>query len=114
MRFSKISDRLAGLGSEKWALHVEGRKREALGHDMIFLSIGEPDAAPPKAILDEAYKQMLARRLRYSPGNGEPSVVNALSRHYTKQNRARNYTTAIPVSARHTDSTLYGIRFYTE
>ena len=67
------------------AVHVEGRQREALGHDMIFLSIGEPDAAPPRAILDEAYKQMLARRLRYSPGNGEPSVVNALSRHYTKQ-----------------------------
>ena len=85
MRFSKIGDRLAGLGSEKWAVHVEGRQREALGHDMIFLSIGEPDAAPPKAILDEAYKQMLARRLRYSPGNGEPTVVNALSRHYTKQ-----------------------------
>ena len=85
MRFSKIGDRLAGLGSEKWAVHVEGREREAKGHDMIFLSIGEPDAAPPKAILDEAYKQMLARRLRYSPGNGEPSVLNALSRYYTKQ-----------------------------
>ncbi len=85
MRFSKIGDRLAGLGSEKWAIHLEGRDREALGHDMIFLSIGEPDAAPPKAILDEAYKQMLAGRLRYSPGNGEPSVVNALARHYTKQ-----------------------------
>ena len=85
MRYSKIGDRLAGLGSEKWAIHVEGRQREALGHEMIFLSIGEPDLAPPKAILDEAYKQMLARRLRYSPGNGEPSVVNALSRFYTKQ-----------------------------
>ena len=85
MRLSKIGERLAGLGSDKWAVHVEGRQREAQGHDMIFLSIGEPDAAPPKAILDEAYKQMLARRLRYSPGNGEPSVVNALARHYTKQ-----------------------------
>jgi arginine:pyruvate transaminase len=85
MRFSKIGARLAGLGSEKWAVHVDGRQREALGHDMIFLSIGEPDAAPPKAILDKAYHQMLARRLRYSPGNGEPSVLEALSRHYTKQ-----------------------------
>jgi arginine:pyruvate transaminase len=85
MRFSKIGSRLAGLGSDKWAVHVEGRQREASGHKMIFLSIGEPDAPPPQAILDEAYNQMLARRLRYSPGNGEPSVLNALSRHYTKQ-----------------------------
>jgi arginine:pyruvate transaminase len=85
MRFSKIGSRLAGLGSDKWAVHVEGRQREASGHKMIFLSIGEPDAPPPQAILDEAYNQMRARRLRYSPGNGEPSVLNALSRHYTKQ-----------------------------
>ncbi len=85
MRLAKIADRLAGLGSEKWAVHIEGRKRAAAGEDMIFLSIGEPDAAAPKAILDEAYHQMLAGRLRYSSGQGERSVLEALSRHYTKQ-----------------------------
>ena len=85
MRLAKTTERLAGLGSDKWAVHIEGRQRHALGEDMIFLSIGEPDALPPRAILDEAYKQMLAGRLRYSAGQGEPSVLNALSRHYTKQ-----------------------------
>ena len=85
MRLAKTTERLAGLGSDKWAVHIEGRQRQALGQDMIFLSIGEPDAPPPRAILDEAYKQMLAGRLRYSAGQGETSVLNALSRHYTKQ-----------------------------
>ena len=85
MRLAKIADRLAGLGADKWALHLEGKRRAAAGEDLIFLSIGEPDAAPPKAILDVAEKQMRAGRLHYSSGRGEQSVLAALSRHYTKQ-----------------------------
>jgi arginine:pyruvate transaminase len=85
MKLAKAADRLAGLGSDKWAVHIEGRRRANAGEDLILLSIGEPDAPAPKAILDEAYKQMLAGRLRYSSGRGEPSVLAALARHYTKQ-----------------------------
>jgi arginine:pyruvate transaminase len=92
MKLAKIAERLSGLGSEKWAVHSEGKRRAAAGENMIFLSIGEPDAAPPEAILLEARKQMRAGRLHYSAGNGEKSVREALSRHYTKQ-------TGRPISA---------------
>ncbi len=92
MKLAKIADRLSGLGSEKWAVHIEGKRRAAAGEAMIFLSIGEPDAAPPEAILQEARKQMRPGRLHYSAGNGELSVREALSRHYTKQ-------TGRPISA---------------
>ena len=54
MKFAKVTERLDGLGSEKWAVHIEGKRRASLGEPMIFLSIGEPDAPPPTAILDEA------------------------------------------------------------
>ena len=63
MRFAKITDRLQGLGSEKWAVHIEGKRRSALGEDLIFLSIGEPDFPPPKAIMDVADRQMRAGRV---------------------------------------------------
>jgi len=85
MRFAKMTDRLMGLGSEKWAVHLEGRRREALGENLIFLSIGEPDAPPPTAILDVAERQMRAGRTRYSNGRGEPDVLRALSRVYTER-----------------------------
>jgi arginine:pyruvate transaminase len=85
MKLAKIAERLSGLGSEKWAVHIEGKRCAAAGESMIFLSIGEPDAAPPTAILDVAEKQMRAGRLRYSAGQGEQSILDALSRHYTKQ-----------------------------
>ena len=85
MRFAKITDRVAGLGSDKWAVHFEGKQRRAAGEDMIFLSIGEPDLPPASAIIDVAAKQMKAGRTRYSGGNGEAPLLEALAAHYTKQ-----------------------------
>lgn len=85
MKFAKITGRLGGLGSEKWAVHIEGKRRAGLGDPMIFLSIGEPDAPPPAAILEEANRQMHAGRLRYADGRGEANVRRALARLYTRQ-----------------------------
>ena len=77
MKFAKVTARLDGLGSEKWAVHIEGKRRAAQGEPMIFLSIGEPDAPPPVAILDEANRQMRAGRIRYAEGRGEGLEVAA-------------------------------------
>jgi arginine:pyruvate transaminase len=85
MKFAKVTARLGGLGSEKWAVHIEGRRRAALGEPLIFLSIGEPDAPPPAAILDEASRQIHAGRLGYAEGRGEKNVRRALARLYTRQ-----------------------------
>lgn len=85
MKFAKVTGRLGGLGSEKWAVHIEGKRRAGLGDALIFLSIGEPDAPPPAAILDEANRQMRSGRLRYADGRGEASVRRSLARLYTKQ-----------------------------
>ena len=80
MRYAGITERLKGLGSEKWLVHMEARRRAAAGEKLIFLSIGEPDASPPEAIMDVAAQQMRAGRTRYSNGRGEPEVLNALAR----------------------------------
>jgi len=85
MKFAKVTERLNGLGSEKWAVHIEGRRRAMAGRPMIFLSIGEPDSPPPAAILDEAARQMQAGRIRYAEGRGEASVRRALAGLYTRQ-----------------------------
>lgn len=87
MHYAGITDRLKSLGSEKWAVHIEGKDRQARGEQLIFLSIGEPDAPPPKAILDIADRQMRAGRTRYSNGRGEAGIIAALARHYRKQTK---------------------------
>lgn len=85
MRYAKITERLEGLGSDKWAVHIEGKDREAGGEKLIFLSIGEPDAAVPEAIMDVADRQMRSGRTRYSNGRGEPGILRALSGMYSQR-----------------------------
>lgn len=85
MRYASITDRLASLGSEKWAVHAEARCRKSKGEPIIELTIGEPDMPPHESLIAEATRAMHAGRYRYSNGRGEPSVVEALVRKYKKR-----------------------------
>jgi arginine:pyruvate transaminase len=85
MRYASITDRLAHLGSGRWAVHTTARRMKAAGEDIIELTIGEPDVAPDKALLDEATRAMHAGRTRYSNGRGEPGVLKALVEKYSKR-----------------------------
>ena len=85
MRFAKITERLQGLGFEKWAVHIDGKRRKAAGEELIFLSIGEPDFPPPAAILDVVNERMRAGRTRYSSGRGEPATRQAIADYYTRR-----------------------------
>ena len=64
MKLASITQRLSGLGSDKWAVHIEGKRRAGAGEDLIFLSIGEPDAPTPTAIMDVVNTQMRAGPLQ--------------------------------------------------
>ncbi|MGV8937534.1 MAG: pyridoxal phosphate-dependent aminotransferase [Allorhizobium sp.] len=85
MRYASITERLAHLGSGKWAIHLEARAMAASGIPVIELTIGEPDIAPDPALLAECTRSMLAGRTRYSNGRGEASVVSALVDKYRKR-----------------------------
>jgi arginine:pyruvate transaminase len=106
MRYAKITERLEGLGSDKWAVHIEGKEREARGESLIFLSIGEPDAEVPTAIMEIAERQMRAGRTRYSHGRGEPQILRALSSMYSR--RAGRHVGPVPVPAWHPGGSLRG------
>ncbi len=85
MRYASITERLADLGSGKWAVHIEARAMVARGVPVIELTIGEPDIAPDPALLAECIRAMQAGRTRYSNGRGEPAVVKALVGKYRKR-----------------------------
>lgn len=85
MRYASITERLTHLGSGKWAVHLEARRMAASGTPVIELTIGEPDIAPDRTLLDEAARAMYAGRTRYSNGRGEPSVVKALTEKYARR-----------------------------
>jgi arginine:pyruvate transaminase len=85
MKLAAITTRLATLGSDKWAIHIEGKRRRAAGEALIFLSIGEPDLPPPQALLDYTKANIRVGRLGYSPGTGDQELCESLSAFYTRQ-----------------------------
>jgi arginine:pyruvate transaminase len=85
MKLASIATRLASLGSDKWAVHIEGKRRRAAGDQLIFLSIGEPDLPAPQTLLDHTRQSVRIGRLGYSPGTGDVALTQSLSRFYTKQ-----------------------------
>lgn len=105
MRYASISDRLHGLGSDKWAVHMTGRQRAASGTDLVFLSIGEPDLAPPAAVVERAITSIRAGRTKYSTGQGEPRALRAIAGHLSR----RSGLTVDPHQVVYTAGTQHGL-----
>jgi arginine:pyruvate transaminase len=108
MRFAPVTERLAGLGGAKWAVHARARALKAEGHDIIELTIGEPDVATPPALLQAAAEAMLQGRMGYSNGRGEPGLLSALADRYTAR-RGRPITPQQIIAWPGTQTVLYGV-----
>lgn len=83
MRYAAVTERLAGLAGAKWAVHAHARQMAAEGHDIIELTIGEPDVPTPPALIKVAAAAMAAGRTGYSNGRGEPALTKALAARYS-------------------------------
>lgn len=89
MRYASVTDRLAGLGGAKWALHARARALKAAGEDIIEFTIGEPDVPTPSAFIEVARQAMAAGRTGYSNGRGEPGLLDALAARYSARRGRR-------------------------
>lgn len=113
MRYAAVTERLAGLGGAKWAVHAKARKMKAAnikpgGNEMIELTIGEPDVATPPELMAIASKSMLAGRTGYSNGQGEPGLLRALALRYTAR-RGREILPGQIMCFPGTQTTLYAV-----
>ena len=108
MRYASVTDRLAGLGGAKWAVHARARQMKAAGEDIIELTIGEPDVPTPEPFLTAAAQAMRAGRTGYSNGRGEPAVVAALAARYSAR-RGREIGPKQIMCLPGTQTTLYAI-----
>lgn len=85
MNYADVTERLADTGAAKWAIHTKCRAMIQAGADIIELTIGEPDLPPDPALIEVAHQSMLAGRVRYSDGRGEPDLLDALVERYSKR-----------------------------
>lgn len=108
MRYAKVTERLAGLGGAKWAVHARARALAAAGRDIIELTIGEPDVPTPPALADLAAAAMRAGRTGYSNGRGEPALLAALAARYSAR-RGRAMSPRQVMCFPGTQTTLYAV-----
>ncbi|MFN8571708.1 MAG: pyridoxal phosphate-dependent aminotransferase [Gemmatimonadaceae bacterium] len=79
MRYSTLTQRIAGEGSDAWIVHDLAIQRQAAGQDIILLSIGDPDFDTPAVIRRAAIDAIEHGRTHYSPIRGEVAVRSAIA-----------------------------------
>jgi len=79
VRFSPLVDRIAGEAAGAWRIHQEGVRRREAGHDVIFLTVGDPDQAAPETVVDATIAALRRNRTGYSPIIGYPEVRAAVA-----------------------------------
>ncbi len=85
LRVASILDRVAGLGSDKWRVHLRARQMLARGEPVILLTIGEPDQPTPAELVAATHRALQAGRTGYSNGRGEAPVLQALAAKYSQR-----------------------------
>ncbi len=84
---SKLSDRINKLAeSQTLAMAKKSRELQALGKDIISLSIGEPDFDTPQFIKDAAKKAIDNNITRYTPVPGILELRKAISAKFKRDN----------------------------
>jgi arginine:pyruvate transaminase len=79
MRFSPLVERVAGRGSAAWDVHVEARRRQQAGEDVIFLTVGDPDQEPAETVIDTTVAALHDGRTGYAPTIGYPALREAIA-----------------------------------
>ena len=87
MRFSPLVDRIAGEAAGAWRVHQEGVRRREAGHDVIFLTVGDPDQAAPETVVDATIAALRRNRTGYSPIIGYPQVRAAVAARVQRRTR---------------------------
>lgn len=108
MKYASVTNRLSNLGGEKWTLHALAKKHLLAGHDVIDMTIGEPDMPTPPALIDVAVEAMQTGRTGYSSGRGEAALLQALASRYTRSS-GRTITADNILCWPGTQTALYGV-----
>ena len=66
------------------AMTVRARELRAAGHDVIQLTIGEPDFATPRHAIEGGYQAALAGKTKYPPQDGTAALKEAVQRKFLR------------------------------
>ena len=84
MRYSQLTQRIAGDGSQAWDLHFDAVKRKAAGEPITVLSVGDPDFESPAPIVEAAIQSLRAGHTHYAPILGIPRLRQAIAKRFSQ------------------------------
>jgi aspartate aminotransferase len=67
------------------AMTIKARALRAAGHDVVALTIGEPDFATPRHAIEGAYQAALAGQTKYTPQDGTVALKQAVQRKFQRE-----------------------------
>lgn len=85
MRFSPLTERVAGRGAGAWTIHQHAMRLRDSGEDVIFLTVGDPDQPPPPALIDATVAALRAHRTGYASIVGYPVLRAAIAARHAKR-----------------------------
>jgi len=78
MQYSSLTDRVAGRGAGAWEVHRRAIELREAGHDVIALTVGDPDQAPPEVLIETTVAALRAHRTGYSRMIGTQPLREAI------------------------------------
>jgi len=79
MRFAKRVEQIRGQGASAWAVHFAALELRRAGRDVILLTVGDPDQAPPEAVIEATVQSLFSHRTGYAPITGYPELRSAIA-----------------------------------
>lgn len=83
MKYAAVTERLNGLGGQKWAVHMAALER-AKTQPVVIASIGEAEVPASPVLLAGCIEALQQGRTGYASGQGEAELLDALAERYRR------------------------------
>jgi arginine:pyruvate transaminase len=80
MRYSTLTQRIAGDGAAAWDIHYQAQALRREGREIFLLSVGDPDFDTPTAIVEAAVLSLRGGDTHYSDVRGNLALRQAIAR----------------------------------
>jgi arginine:pyruvate transaminase len=85
MRYSALTQRIAGDGAAAWQIHDRALELREQGVDVLLLSIGDPDFDTPQPIVSAAIDSLLAGDTHYPAVRGSQGLRASIARRHQQR-----------------------------
>ncbi|MDD0977677.1 pyridoxal phosphate-dependent aminotransferase [Pseudomonas fontis] len=85
MRFSNLTQRIAGDGAAAWDIHYRALRMLEQGRDVLLLSVGDPDFDTPAPIVQAAIDSLQTGNTHYADVRGKRSLRESIARRHQQR-----------------------------